>query len=355
MPSFSYSEVSPCLVFGLFPLNGAAFTLIELLVVIAIIAILIGLLLPAVQKIREAARRMQSQNNLKQIGLAFHNCHDTYGKLPPVMGCFPQDGNPQESPPGVNNWDQVDRVPSKFGTWLYHLLPFVEQDNAWRTTHISSWRTPGDVPPGNSDLVIKTYQAPNDPTIPAGGKTWGGRAATSYAANWHVFRGGWDEDWQVGGIHTFASITDGLSNTVFTAEQYSVCGDPALPTGEFYVERIWGEDGQNAGPRGETWAVNTRFVAGFWATLPGAGSGDGGSQSAQWQNVPNYPWSYMPLPQVPQNPKLCNPRLVTAFNAGGINVGLGDGSVRMVNPTITQVTWGRAVDPADGLVLGSDW
>lgn len=324
-----------------------AFTLIELLVVIAIIAILIGLLLPAVQKIREAARRMQSQNNLKQIVLASHNAYDTHHKLPPCQGAYPSDTK-------TINWGG-DYAPARFGTCQYHLLPFIEQDNAWRTTHQNSWRPSNISPPGNADLVIKTYIAPNDPTVPASGQTWGGRGATSYGANWHVFRGGWDEDWQVGGVTTFANIQDGLSNTIFFAEQYSVCGDPNLQTGIYYVERIWAEDGQNVGPRGEVWNLNTRFTPSFWAVLPGAGSGDGGSPSAQWQKVANYPWAYMPLPQISPTQKQCDPRRPTSFNAGGINVGLGDGSVRMVNNNISQPTWGQAVDPADGFVLGPDW
>src|SRR5436190_2115250 len=97
------------------------FTLIELLVVIAIIAILIGLLLPAIQKVRQAAARTQSMNNLKQMSLATHNMNDTFGLLPPMVGFYPQTTN---AGTGV-----AQTAGNTRGTLLYHLLPFIEQEN----------------------------------------------------------------------------------------------------------------------------------------------------------------------------------------------------------------------------------
>src|SRR5882757_6024898 len=119
------------------------FSLFELLVIIAVIAILLGLLLPAVQKTREAAARIQCANNLKQITLALHNINDTYGRTPGVFGDFPAEGSN--------------------GTYFFHILPFIEQDNLYKNAKLdnggfSVWHN------ATYSVSLKIYLCPSDPT-----------------------------------------------------------------------------------------------------------------------------------------------------------------------------------------------
>src|SRR5262245_57903884 len=148
-----------------------AFTLIELLVVIAIIAILIGLLLPAVQKVREAAARMKCQNNVKQLALAIHNYENTTGYVPVALhwkspfygGSTFTPGNRLSSPNGTNH-----------GTWLSDILPYVEQGPAYNQLLPQYTSATPDTAAAESLMMalgaIPTFICPSDPTNGAGGK-----------------------------------------------------------------------------------------------------------------------------------------------------------------------------------------
>jgi prepilin-type N-terminal cleavage/methylation domain-containing protein len=319
------------------------FTLIELLVVIAIIAILIGLLLPAVQKVREAAARMKCANNLKQLGLAAHHYHDTQQHLPPAIGYYPP-------------------AAGAFGPYFFHLLPYVEQDNLYRRALGVVPFPPPDGPtavyyPGNNQVYsqsVPIFLCPSDPSVGPGGSVT--VAGVSFGASCYAFNALVVAQNDItttpfktnaqGKNRIPADIPDGTSNTILQAEKYARCTNTTLPPQFRDGGSAWAYGGAGAFP----WLPPPM-------DLPVKGFGAGFCvPAAANQGAPNAigPKSIF---QVQPTPFLgnCDPTRAATAHAGGIQVGLVDGSVRTLAPSLSGTTWAAAVTRAGDEVLGSDW
>jgi len=303
------------------------FTLVELLVVIAIIAVMIGLLLPAVQKVREAANRIKCANNLKQIGLSVHNFHDTNGHLPPGIGYTPLVTG------GV--WGQ---------SW-FHMLPYLEQDNLYRSALGPVALPTGPITiycPINNKVYsqpLRVFLCPSDPSVGPGGVvtvngfTWG---ACCYAGNSQVISA-IPGDPQA--TTRLADITDGTSNTIHYAEKYARCSSTSLSL-----------DG------GSFWAYSA-FRA---VDLPPPMNPPGGPFRPGFAiPVPTWPNSIGPgsMFQVQPTPYLgnCDPTRAATAHPGGMLVCLADGSVRTLAPGMSGDTWWAAVTPSGGEPPSPDW
>jgi len=363
------------------------FTLIELLVVIAIIAILIGLLLPAVQKVREAAARSTSSNNLKQIALAVHNYNDAYqGKLPPLTDQGPNAPNTNgTNGPGYNSI-------------FFNILPYIEQDNIYRTFQKATPSSYYGATTGAAQNIIKVLISPADSTASSGtvqtvsvapgqGFTTfsGSYATTSYAANAMVFGS------NSGGLPR--TFIDGTSNTIMFGERYQVCttantgteasnyaaGNTGGPTGGT-VYNFWGYGGWGAQmpafaaftpatPTGlratfqlsptvpinasNAWVNTTQLPVRINSTPGGVTTAAAPPPPTAASGCPAV--TYRPFQNAPRGCIPCDPRVAQSPHASGMLVGLGDGSVRMVNSNISEWTYWAAVTPNGNEALYTDW
>ncbi len=361
----------------------SGFTLIELLVVIAIIAILIGLLLPAVQKVREAAARTQSQNNLKQIGLALHNSHDTYGAFPPTLvnqwaSWFENDGDVHYRGPYLP--DNQSTAGSDKTTFFYALLPFLEQQALHDSINGYPYFLMGNRKDDPTKLVgstlPKVLSAPYDPspyeavdwswpytTNPAGGPFK--MTLTSYAPNIRVFGTPspkyqwtfWAAAWRNvgGGTQKMMGISDGTSNTLAVVEKYKVTG-----TGTFVYSSWSVTGGTGSQPGGiQMWATTDSPETGipFFGTTCNDPTQTWDDQYGQWWladcSFPAAgPYLYFQPPTARLVPSQQNFYNIYPMSAAGVQGLMCDGSVRTINTSVSVPAWSAAVTPNGGESVG---
>jgi prepilin-type N-terminal cleavage/methylation domain-containing protein/prepilin-type processing-associated H-X9-DG protein len=309
----------------------SGFTLVELLVVIAIIGVLVALLLPAVQAAREAARRTQCSNNVRQLSLAAHNFHDTYGKLPSSV-----------RPAGLTPLPRV--------AGLTLSLPFIEQTNVYSVYDQSkNWFDPANLPVTSKQ--IPSYLCPSTPEpkrldgVPENSPWTQIVAVTDYSpvigVDQRLLSAGLVDQAGSGmlpknGDPRMADVTDGLSNTIMYGES----------AGRPYVYRRHQKFGS---------LPNDRLNAGGWSRPASDFSIDGSSYDGATFPGPcplnctngeavgsTFPHPYYGSEGTAE---------AYAFHPGGANFGLGDGSVRFISQTINIREFARLVTRAGGEVV----
>ena len=314
-----------------------AFTLIELLVVIAIIAILIGLLLPAVQKVREAANRMACQNNLKQLGLALHNYHDGNGTLPKAE-------------------DSKEVYTCCWGTWQMLILPYIEQEAAFR--NYQNW--------GGSDSVLTNWPAPTPSSVPKGSYPRYGsdvNIQSTTGRRYAVLTCPSDQPNSPIGRITSHNYVVNYGNTSYYQAPFQgvpFLGAPFVPRKTVRIQDITDglsntvlmlevRQGQRKDLRGFTWwgpatAGETFFPPN--TTSPDAIQYAPGDGTGFCDPLPPNPPCVAPTGAYPYI------QSARSYHPGGVQVVLGDGSARFIENNINLQVWRNLGSSKDGQPLG---